>query len=125
MEFSLDTGNAAYRIEAYGTNTVTVSGQLFDKPIVVMPEHLLAPWGPADFESLSSEHFEKLLPFKPQVVLLGTGNLLRFPNPLLFVSLKEANIGVEIMSTPAACRTYSVLMSEGRQVAAALFNCSI
>jgi uncharacterized protein len=72
------------------------------------------------FESLAAVHFEILLPHKPQLVLLGTGQTSRFPHPQVFSTLIENKIGFEIMSTPAACRTYTLLVAEGRQVAVAL-----
>jgi uncharacterized protein len=54
------------------------------------------------------------------VALLGTGSRQRFPHPRLSRALSEARIGLEVMTTAAACRTYNILMAEGRKVAAAL-----
>lgn len=122
MEFSLDNGEAAYRIEAYGEGWLTVNGQLYQKHIVVLPDHIIAPWGPSNLDGLAHEHIKQILAFKPHVILLGTGTLLRFPSPALLARLQAENVSIEVMSTPAACRTYAVLMAEGRKVAAALFN---
>jgi len=61
-----------------------------------------------------------LLPFQLEIVLLGTGATLRFPSPLVTKKLIEIKTGVEVMDTNAACRTYNILMAEGRNVAAAL-----
>jgi uncharacterized protein len=69
---------------------------------------------------LEAAHFEAILEFMPEIVLLGTGGTLRFPHPRLTEALIRAQIGVEVMDTPAACRTYNILASEGRKVAAAL-----
>lgn len=120
MEFSLDQSNATYQIRSYQDGHIIVNQQTFSSPILVMPEQLLAPWGPKSFEDLSLEHFKILLPYQLQVVLLGTGPRLRFPDPKLFSVLTEQQIGVEVMDTKAACRTYAVLMAEERKVAAAL-----
>ncbi len=122
MEFALDNGNALYQIKSYQRGFIKVNEHTYDYPILVTPIKLLAPWGPHSIETLSEADIELLLPFKPQVVLIGTGTKLCFPNPKLFVSLMEANIGFEIMDTAAACRTYTVLRAEGRNIAAGLFN---
>ncbi|MDP2247911.1 MAG: Mth938-like domain-containing protein, partial [Nitrosomonadales bacterium] len=76
----------------------------------------------SDFESLTVEHFEKIAELKPEVVLLGTGNKHRFIHPRLTAPLTALGISVECMDTAAACRTYNILMAEGRHVAAALIN---
>ncbi len=61
-----------------------------------------------------------LAELKPEVVLLGTGTRLRFPHPRLTRALTDAGIGVEVMDTPAACRTFNILAAEGRKVLAAV-----
>jgi len=52
--------------------------------------------------------------------LIGTGARFQFPEPALLAPLQKAGIGVEVMDTQAACRTYNILLGEGRSVAAAL-----
>ena len=85
-----------------------------------MPDHIIEDWQAQNFEQLSAKHFELLLPFQPEIVLLGTGNTLYFPNISITKELISLKIGVEVMDTNAACRTYNILMEEGRNVAAAL-----
>lgn len=125
MEFALDQGSASYRIKSYQNGMITIFKQTESEdlthPFVIMPEKLIYPWSPKTFEELSSEDFQAFLEFKPQVILLGTGEKMRFLKAELFASLAQNNIGIEVMTTAAACRTYTVLMSEGRNVAAALF----
>jgi uncharacterized protein len=72
------------------------------------------------FENLSAEHFDGLIGYAPDVVLLGTGAKLRFPHPRLVAGLAAIRVGVEAMDTAAACRTYNVLAGEGRKVIAIL-----
>jgi uncharacterized protein len=86
----------------------------------VLPEELILDWAVRDFDSLSEGNFECLLAYQPEVILLGTGSTHRFIRPHLIQHLTGANIPVECMSTDAACRTYNILMAEGRKVAAAL-----
>ena len=57
---------------------------------------------------------------EPEIALLGTGDRQRFPHPRLIQALMARGIGVEVMDTSAACRTYNIVMLEGRRVAAAL-----
>jgi len=85
-----------------------------------MPDRIIENWQAQTFEQLAAEHFELLLPFQPEIVLLGTGITLRFPCPSITKKLISLKIGVEVMDTSAACRTYNILMAEGRNVVAAL-----
>jgi len=120
MKFTLETGDAAHRIRGYGPGHVTVNDERIACSVVVMPERLMRDWPPQRFEDLARAHFEQLLNLAPEIVLLGTGPQLRFPHPEHTAPLAEAGIGLEVMDTSAACRTYNVLMAEGRLVAAAL-----
>ena len=104
----------------YGSGYVLVNQKRYDNNLITMPDHIIENWQVQTFEQLSEEHFELLLPFQPEIVLLGTGDTLQFPSPLVTKKLVEVKIGVEVMDTNAACRTYNILMAEGRNVAAAL-----
>ena len=121
MEFALDNGKATYQIQGYQEGRITVNNQTYINSLIVMPEWLLAPWQVEALEDLVSNHFDVLLPHHPQLVILGTGKTSCFPHPQVFSALIDHKIGFEIMSTSAACRTYTLLMAEGRNVAAALF----
>jgi uncharacterized protein len=103
----------------YGPGFVLVNDVRHEASMVVMPE-LLTPWEPASFNELSPAHFAAIAALQPEVVLLGTGDKLRFPHPSLTRALSDARIGVEVMDLQAACRTYNILMAEERKVAAAL-----
>ena len=103
---------------AHGVGFVTVSGERFEHSIVVTPEQVFSDWQPQGFDALNEAHFAYLLALKPEVVLLGTGSQQRFPHPRLYQTLTTARISVECMDTPAACRTYNILMAEDRRVVA-------
>lgn len=120
MKISLEGGTATYRIRSYAPGQITVNEQPLSGSLVIMPEQLISDWPPADFQALATEHFAAIVLLHPEIVLLGTGAQLRFPAPALLAPLYDAGIGVEVMDTGAACRTYNVLMAEGRAVAAAL-----
>ena len=77
-------------------------------------------WMATDFATLTAAHFDYFLELKPEVLLLGTGSKQHFAHPNLFRALIQAGIGIEFMDTPAACRTYNILVTEDRKVVAAV-----
>lgn len=105
---------------AYGQGYVAVNGIRYEASLIVMPDRIAEDWKVRNIESLVQDDLAALAAMKPELVLLGTGDSLRFPNPRLLVDLTHARIGAEVMDTRAACRTYNILAEEGRNVAAAL-----
>jgi len=105
---------------AYGDDHVVVNGIRHSCNLVVLPDRLLPEWTRASFETLSITDFELLAGLGADIVLLGTGKRLRFPRPELLQPLIRAQRGLEVMDLAAACRTYNVLVGEGRRVAAGL-----
>ena len=120
MRFSLDNDASHYSITSYGPDWVRVGQQAFRRSLIVTPERLVSDWLPQTFGDLVEAHFEAITDLEPEIVLLGTGSRQRFPRPSLLRSLLARGVGVEIMDTAAACRTYNIIMLEGRRVAAAL-----
>lgn len=80
----------------------------------------LEPWRPQTFDALTMADLEPIFELQPEIVVLGTGTRQRFPDAKLLGAMLERGIGCEVMNTPAACRTYNVLVSEDRPVVAAL-----
>lgn len=119
MKLHASALSALNTFTGYGPGFVLVNDARHESSVIVMPEHLQA-WEPADFAGLQAAHFAPIVAMKPEVVLLGTGDRLRFPHPVLTRALAEARIGLEVMDLQAACRTYNILMAEQRKVAAAL-----
>ena len=107
-------------VTGYGTGYVSVNGARYEKSLVVLPQRIVADWPPTTFESLESSHLAALVGLGVDIVLLGTGDNLRFPRPEIMRPLVDARIGLEVMDVQAACRTYNILMAEERKVAAAL-----
>ncbi len=107
-------------ISAYGDGRVIVKNEVVDSNIVITPEMIDRDRAPAGFDALDAEYFTTLLELNPEIVLIGTGAHLRFPDPGSTVCLLERGIGVEIMDTAAACRTFNILLSEDRRVIASL-----
>jgi uncharacterized protein len=105
---------------AHGADYVMVNNDRYSGSIVVSADQVRLDWTVANFDALNEEHFAYLAALKPDVLLLGTGAKQRFPHPRLFRALTEAGIGLECMDTPAACRTYNILVAEDRKVIAAI-----
>ena len=118
MKLHLNQHTNRNQFTAHGAGYVMVNGQRHEQPLVVTPDEVLSGCLPASFDALEMAHFDALLELQPEVVLFGSGNQLRFPHPSLYQALSRARIGVECMDTPAACRTYNILMSEDRKVVA-------
>jgi len=113
-------------ITAYGEEWVAINGQRYDSSVVLSSSGRISAWPCQRFEELTAEHFACLPngdPAPPELVIFGSGSRLRFVPPSMLAQLTERRIGVEIMDTRAACRTYNILAGEGRRVVAALLLC--
>jgi uncharacterized protein len=120
MKIELDTGIGRYLIRAYAPGKITVNDATYTSSLVLTPEGIWPEWTPQIFPELAAEHFEAIAVRRQEVVILGTGALLTFPAPACLAPLSRAGIGVEVMDTAAACRTYNILAADGRKVIAAL-----
>jgi uncharacterized protein len=107
-------------VTGVGPGWVRIGAIEYRESLVLTPEAIATGWAPAGFEGLAEIDFTRLLEGAPQVVLLGTGRTIRFPRPELTRALIDARVGIEVMDTAAACRTFNILAAEGRRVTAAL-----
>jgi len=134
MQFNQELNRASYTIRSYSAGKISVlvpAGKIQDIPsapaieeltesFIMTPERLIRNWPPDSVEKINAEHLEIITQLNPEVVLIGTGQTLIFPDTRLTIQLMEQGIGVEVMDTAAACRTYNVLMHEARRVLLAL-----
>ena len=120
MKFAQDSQEDGYVITAYDDNSVSINGKTFSQSLVVAGTRLHEHWDIEDIELLTSSHIELVLSFQPELIIIGTGNNLVFPAVEIYSGIIEYGIGVDFMDTGAACRTYNILMSEGREVVAGL-----
>lgn len=132
MKFNLDS-TTGYSISGYDTGEIklyyrgkpTQDGEVI-KPIIlhssviITPETIVRDWPPTNPAEVEPAHMQKVLEFQPEIVILGTGRRLRFPAQAVMQRCHQAGAGFEVMDTGAACRTYNILVAEGRHVAAAL-----
>jgi uncharacterized protein len=107
-------------VTAYDDEGVEINAVRYAHSLLVMPEVPPAAWPPASFDALTADHFSQVDQAQPDVVILGTGKRQRFVHPKLTTALTRRRVGVECMDNQAACRTYNILMAEGRKVALAL-----
>jgi uncharacterized protein len=120
LKLHQDSSGALNTVTGYGADYVEINLERHSGSILVLPDAPVIPWPVSSFEQLSPEHFTMLIDAAPEVVVFGSGERLRFPHPRLTTALTARRIGVETMDFKAACRTYNILMAEGRKVAAAL-----
>lgn len=120
MKLHVDQPNALNTVTAYGQDHIEVNRVKHFGSIMMMPQGDVAAWGVASFDQLTASDFDELGTKNPELVIFGTGAKQRFPHPKLTANLTNRHIGVEAMDTQAACRTYNILMAEGRHVLVAL-----
>jgi len=117
---NLDENQSAYQIRAYKPGTIQVNELVYSQSLIVMPNKLIENWPPQSIDALSSKDLAPIIEFKPDIVLLGTGEHHVLITAEIYGDLINHGIGVEVMDTGAACRTYNALSAENRNVAAAL-----
>lgn len=122
MKLHQDPRTSLNTVTAYGPGFIEINAVRFTGNLIFSPDRPASPWSPSSFEELAAGDFESLLALEPEIVLIGTGSRQRFPRPALYAALRRARIGVEVMDTPAACRTYNILTAEGRRVVAAVLQ---
>lgn len=120
MRFAETNDSAVYLIQAYGPEGIRVGGRTLTRGLILTPERIIEDWGPRRIADLDPGHLQTLIALSPELIVLGTGAAQVFPDPALYFAVLERRIGCEVMDTGAACRTYNILVTEGRRVAAAL-----
>jgi uncharacterized protein len=120
MRFAPSDANSGLFIAAYGPDGVVVGGRRHRQTVLLSPNAAESPWGPGSVEELCDAHVASMLALAPQLLLIGTGPRGRQVPYRVLAPALERGIGVEVMATAAACRTYNVLLGEGRRVAALL-----
>ncbi|MGD8570221.1 MAG: MTH938/NDUFAF3 family protein [Gammaproteobacteria bacterium] len=134
MQFSQELSYASYTIRAYSEGEISIVSpfdqsateretpmeEVLTESFIMTPQRLIRNWPPQSVGEICAEHLQTVEHLSPEVLIIGSGVTLEFPDFGLTTELMEKGIGVEVMDTAAACRTYNVLMHEGRKVALAL-----
>ena len=116
----LDPGNSIYKIVSYTDDAITINDRTYFNSIIVSPDSLIESWPVNNVENINEFLLTPILTMKPEIVIIGTGINIDFPTPKQLQCLIDHNVGYEIMDTGAACRSYAILMSEGRRVVVGL-----
>lgn len=120
MKFTLEKAGDLNVVTGRAPGEVRIGERVFTRSVMVTGTEILGDWPVADAAALVLANFDALLALAPDLIVLGTGERQVFPDPQLFAHLAGRGIGFEVMDNGAACRTYNVLLSEGRKVALAL-----
>ena len=120
MKFTLDNFASANIIRAYAPGRINVNDRLLTTAFVISSTALIENWPPQRFEDITLESLQAALALEPEILVIGTGSAMHFPEARLIADIQQRGIGLEVLDTAAACRTYNVLVSENRKVAAAL-----
>ncbi len=121
MKLKLDnTVDIKYLIQSYTEDSFTINNECITSNIIISANKLIQNWPPQTIADLAVQHLDEIITLEPEIVLLGTGNRLIFPDQLIISTITSRQIGLETMDTGAACRCFNLLQSDGRNVVAAL-----
>ena len=118
MKLELEAG-PALTIRGWRPGELRIADEVWREPVLLSAD-AVRPWPLKDDEPVTLKHLTPLIEQRPDVIILGTGERQQFPDHEVSMKLLALGIGLEVMDTAAACRTYNVLASEGRAAAAAL-----
>lgn len=130
MKLSLDSGNEQHLIRSYAPGQVVIDNMTVTQSVIVTPNRIIQDWPPESVQDITHEHLSVFAELNLEIVILGTGARQQFLKPEFQFAIMQPPaklldehpcVGLEMMDTAAACRTYNILSSEGRNVAAALF----
>ncbi len=121
MKLHLSDYSGLNAFSGYGEDYVAVNQARYTHNMIVLPGQIIENWQVSSVSQLNMGDFDMLLAVQPEIILLGTGRLLEFPDKSLMKNIISRGVGFEVMDTQATCRTYNILSAEGRHVAAAVF----
>jgi uncharacterized protein len=119
MELELEN-RIGLSIRSFSEGEICIDNRVLTSHVILTSEKIIAEWSPPPIEELSIADFQLILDQEPEVIVFGTGITQRFPNGAVTTGILRQGIGFEVMGTAAACRTFNVLVSEYRNVVAAL-----
>jgi uncharacterized protein len=125
LDLNLERPGDHHFIRSLNDQGIRVGETWYPQSLIISANHLISDWSVQTMkdlveEDLAKKSLEPILNLAPEILLIGTGSKQVFLQPQLTVFFYQKGIGVEVMTTDAACRTFNVLVSEGRNVVAAL-----
>jgi uncharacterized protein len=122
MDLTLEKPGDHLFIRSVSAEGIQVVDDFYHSSIIVSPNQVITDWPVSSVEDITEQHLERVLELQPEVVLIGTGARQAFLPPRQMMFFYSRKIGVEMMTTDAACRTFNVLVSESRNVVAVLIR---
>jgi uncharacterized protein len=120
MKLELEHSAGGHRIDGYDARGIRIGGKVHTGTVLISSDRIVTDYPLHSIDGLDPEMVQSLIALAPELLLLGTGARQHFPSPGLLAPLLARGIGVEVMTTAAACRVYGILAGEGRCVAALL-----
>lgn len=120
MELTREHPGKKIYVRAVGPGGITVAEKTYPGSLILSSESVDSDWPVETVADVSEDTLQPVFDLSPEVVILGTGRTQRFLEPALMMTFHTQSIGIEIMTTEAACRTFNVLVMENRKVVAAL-----
>lgn len=122
MKIELDSEiSISNKIISYSDNSFRLKDKLIESNLLISKDRLIENWPEDPYPAFALQHLDQIFSWQPEIVILGTGRAPSFPNPEFIVYATSKSIGLEVMDTGAACRSYNLLIDEGRNVVACLF----
>ncbi len=119
MQLAQENPDFVYVLRGASAAGVQVNQETLTQSFLLTPNQLVAGWRPASVDELAPEDMQAVLALEPALVLLGSGVRQRFPTAAVMAAVLTRGIGIEVMDSGAAARTFNVLAAEGRKVVAA------
>jgi len=120
VEFNLEVPQNQFFIRSVSEKGIRVNNDYFKGPVIISGQRIVPEWNVECVADINEESLQAVFDLQPEVILIGTGNTQMFLPPATQVHFFRRNFGFEVMTTDAACRTFNVLVAEGREVVAAL-----
>lgn len=120
MEFTLEVPQNQFFIRSVSAAGIRVDQEVFVSPFIISGQRIVPRWEVESVEDINEDSLQAIFDLEPEVILIGTGDNQIFLPPATQVHFFRRNFGFEVMTTDAACRTFNVLVAEGRHVVAAL-----
>ena len=122
MELNLERPGDHHYIRSLNQLGIRIGDEYYSGSIIVSASRIINNWPPVSADKLQESDLVPILELMPEVLILGTGHKQVFLAPEMMASFYQNGIGIEVMKTDAACRTFNILVSEGRNVVAALIQ---
>ena len=120
MKLTDESSSSIHLVRAYSPGSVRIGERLFERSFLLRADRVVTDWRPQTLKQLTLADLDPIFELQPEIVVLGSGPTQRFPHSSLMAAVLSRGIGLEVMDTGAACRTYNILVTEDRPVVAAL-----